>query len=385
VLQAYNYRVLEPQSGTMMAEAAYQPFRRHPVLVDWMGALETNWRATGVSFSLVARLPQVWVYQMDSSPGDGLMLSAFKVDQGQPLGLVLMGYGAYGDLSRLRAEHLWDDFLTMAASLQAAGPAPADETSANITPATATPAPTSTAYPLEVHQAYSSGLTVDEYALPGPPTLDPLDFTLQRWTLAEILARHGHDGGPYVRSNFGVDAQGGNMSTEWHGQTLTAREIYTNSTSGDVRVLVAKRMLFALPVGPGGPIDNLRELITYDGDWLLEAADVTFGTDPITHASLVTTTGQIVEDGLLLNARDGYQSAFGLQLLRGKPFYFYQQAGQIGIVCDGHAMPLGYHAVPHYGCCSGAELSPQQRENMVAFFAQKAGAWYYVEIGKYAP
>ena len=239
--------------------------------------------------------------------------------------------------------------------------------------------------PAETHTTLPSGLTVDEYALQGPPTLDPLNFTPLRLTQPDIVARHRKDGGQFVASNFGMDALGGNISTEWHGQTLTAREIFTDSTTGVVNVLLAQQVIFTLPIGPGGPIDNLRRLFNYDGHWLLEVADVTRGTDPITHDNVVTTAGQIVEDGLILNARHGYQSAFGLQLLRGKLFYFYQQAGQIGIVYDGHRTPLGYDAVPHYGCCSGAELNPKPRENMVSFFAQKGGGWFYVEIGNFLP
>jgi hypothetical protein len=237
-----------------------------------------------------------------------------------------------------------------------------------------------------MHTTLPSGLTLDEYALQRPPALDPLDFTLVRGTLADILARHAQDGGAIVPRNEANDAQGPYLSTEWHGQTLIAREIFTTTpTGGVVDVLVGSRKIYRLPIGDVSPLTPLQQLFTYDGHWLLEAALVTHSADTLTNIYTLTATGQIVEDGVLLNARDGYQAAFGLQLLRGKPFYFYQQAGQIGMAYDGHNTLLGYDAIPHYGCCSGAELNPRQRENMVAFFAQKGAVWYYVEIGRYGP
>jgi hypothetical protein len=68
-------------------------------------------------------------------------------------------------------------------------------------------------------------------------------------------------------------------------------------------------------------------------------------------------------------------------MMRGKPFYFFQEEGQIGFVYDGQEYFLGYTQIPHEACCSGAELNPISAENMVAFYAQRDGKWYYVEIG----
>ncbi len=65
----------------------------------------------------------------------------------------------------------------------------------------------------------------------------------------------------------------------------------------------------------------------------------------------------------------------------GKPFYFFRRGGRIGFSYEGQEVLLGYDRVPHYECCSGAELNPVHAENMVAFFAQRDGKWYYVEIG----
>jgi hypothetical protein len=94
-------------------------------------------------------------------------------------------------------------------------------------------------------------------------------------------------------------------------------------------------------------------------------------------------SGQVILDGVSLNQRYGYQESFGFQLLRGKPFYFFRKDGKIGAAYDGQAIPLGYDSIPHYGCCSAGELNPRRSGNMLWFFAERDGAWYYVEIGDY--
>ena len=62
-------------------------------------------------------------------------------------------------------------------------------------------------------------------------------------------------------------------------------------------------------------------------------------------------------------------------------FYFFEKDGQIGISFDDEILMLGFEEILHYGCCSAGMLNPIQAQNMVAFFAQREGTWYYVEIG----
>ena len=45
-----------------------------------------------------------------------LMLSAYKVDGGQPLVITLLGAGTYAALDRLEAEGIVDDLVTMVES-----------------------------------------------------------------------------------------------------------------------------------------------------------------------------------------------------------------------------------------------------------------------------
>jgi hypothetical protein len=91
--------------------------------------------------------------------------------------------------------------------------------------------------------------------------------------------------------------------------------------------------------------------------------------------------GEVIQDGISLNKQHGYQEAFGFQLMKGKSFYFFKKRGRLGISYNGVEIPLGYTQVPHYWCCSAAALNPRSAKNMVAFFAQRGGVWYYIEIG----
>jgi hypothetical protein len=92
-------------------------------------------------------------------------------------------------------------------------------------------------------------------------------------------------------------------------------------------------------------------------------------------------SGEIFLNGKSLSNSNGYDQAFGFQLMKGKPFYFLQQNGKIGISFDGEQNRLDYDQIPHYQCCSAAELNPRIAPNVVSFFAQRQGKWYYVEIG----
>ncbi len=103
--------------------------------------------------------------------------------------------------------------------------------------------------------------------------------------------------------------------------------------------------------------------------------------------------GDIVQGGVSLSERYGYDEAFDFQLMNGKPFYFFKRNGNIGISYAGQIAWLGYDEVPHhaevYGCGGSASMelygwggiTPLHSENMVAFYARSGDRWYYVEMG----
>ncbi len=262
-----------------------------------------------------------------------------------------------------------------------------------------TPTPPATpAAAAERHQPLTAGLTLDEYALAAPPDGDRIaDTSPLSGSWADIVARHQGEGGAVLWPDFTTDAQGRRtLTVQWRGQPLLARELLNasprhldlvmrraNPLWHLVQVWQGDRSLYLISTGDVSPVDKLRAFLAYGDHWLLEVAYVASYFDAATGLIKDTVTGYVVQDGVLLNTPDSDEEAFGLQLLRGQPFYFYQRTGQFGIVYAGQHVPLGYDGVPHYGCCSNAMLNPIVRTNMVSFFARRGQTWYYVEIGAY--
>ncbi len=71
---------------------------------------------------------------------------------------------------------------------------------------------------------------------------------------------------------------------------------------------------------------------------------------------------------------------FGFQLLGGKPFHFYQKDNRVHVSYDNQDLPLEYDTIPHYNCCSAAELNPRSGPNWIGFFGRREKTWYYAEI-----
>ncbi len=264
------------------------------------------------------------------------------------------------------------------------------------TAAPATPAPIATASSAsdEKHLALESGLRVEEFALNGAPEVDPLKFTLRNGQVGIVGASPDIFFLPSNRLSppaSEIDA-GGNriIKASLGSETLsavlfeTSRTVHVDDGSVTlqeaVQVVRGGQVIYTTQPADASPIDPLRGLWTYGGShWVLEYARVTNTVkDNIVDS---TVTGQIILDGELLNDSLGYQEAFGFQIIKGLPFYLFKRDGQIGVVYNGHETLLGYDNVPHYGCCSAAEMNPRQYAGGVTFFAQRGGTNYYVEIG----
>jgi len=160
---------------------------------------------------------------------------------------------------------------------------------------------------------------------------------------------------------------------------LIAREEFSpNGSESWVSVLDGDQEIYRIATGPSSPVNPLRGFWSYADHWVLETALVNLNeaNDP----AVKFTTGQISQDGVLLNEQFGYSEMFGFQTLGGKLFFFFEKDGQLGFAYDGQVVEAGYSAIPHYQCCSEAALNPQSAQNLIAFFAQKGAMWYYVEI-----
>jgi len=217
------------------------------------------------------------------------------------------------------------------------------------------------------------GPTLESTLLAGPPTTEPLTFEPIGQTQAEVLARHAAERQrAYALEVRSDDQYRPTLTAEWAGGTLLARIDSDPTTQAQTaRLLEDGQVIFTAPAGFPSPAVPLQGLWTYDDHWALE----------LLMATQDEWKGEVFVDGQLLNDQLGYDEAFGFQLLDGKPFYFYQKGGTIGVNFDGTSTDLGYTRVIHYECCSGSVLNPVKAHAMVAFFAEEAGGWRYVEIG----
>ena len=231
--------------------------------------------------------------------------------------------------------------------------------------------------------SFPSGLSVEEHLLMEAHQVDPLSFSPVLGCQEDVLKRHQQERGKRFSDNYIVEQGRGTMSVDWQGGKLMARETRNKADNRvGVEVISGSQTIFSIQLGDSGPIRPLQGLWTYGSHWILEVVHV---SQQINSENEVKSAwfGEIIWDGPSLNEKKGYDESFGFQLMHGKPFYFFRKEGRIGFVYDVQEVLLEYTQVPHYECCSGAELNPVSAENMVAFFAQRDGKWYYVEIGAF--
>jgi len=113
----------------------------------------------------------------------------------------------------------------------------------------------------------------------------------------------------------------------------------------------------ALAVGAYMP---LRAFLSWDGHWALEMDD------------------HLIVDGEDVGEARGYDAAFGLALIRSRPFYFFEQEGSVHISYDGQTLPEVYDEVYHNQCCEGSIHNVAAGEDVVWFHALRDGTWYFV-------
>ncbi len=146
------------------------------------------------------------------------------------------------------------------------------------------------------------------------------------------------------------------------------------SPAGAVEMRRAGKGIQTLPIAFGGSLLDFMGLWTYQDHWTIEVLSKL-------DLNLNNPVGDIYTDGVSLNQKLGYQDSFNFTYLNDQPFYFYKKDGKIGISFAGQAIPLDYNQVLHDGCCSAGVFNPGVSQNMVSFFAERDGAWYYVDVG----
>lgn len=222
----------------------------------------------------------------------------------------------------------------------------------------------------------ASPLQLEEHPLAGAPQPEAFRFQPLDGTQQDVLAKHAQDRARV----FAVETVmvEGNPSIKSLGESGDLLAVLVQAAPGSqaqsVRVLHGDQTLLETPAGLPSPVLPLQGLWAYDGHWALE----------ILLADQDTWAGQVFIDGALVNERQDYDEAFGLQLLAGRPFYFFNRDGQLGYAYDGQETLLDYDEIPHYRCCGESSLNPLQAEQMVAFFGVQDGNWYYVELGDFS-
>lgn len=224
-------------------------------------------------------------------------------------------------------------------------------------------------------QQLSGSLQLEEHQLLGAPDSESFSFQPVQGEQEQILAEHANERSKIYPKE--VNTVEGNPAISSLGDREDMLAVLITPVQGQpemvVRVMDGGDIIFETYAGLPSPELPLQGLWTYDEHWVLE----------ILLADEDTWAGQVFMDGELVNELKGYDEAFSLQLLAGKPFFFYSRDGHVGYSFDGQEIDLEYKEIPHYLCCSGSSLNPVQAESMVAFFAQKEEVWFYVELGNF--
>lgn len=103
-------------SNTYMA--GMRGFEQKGTLAAWQKEREALWHSLGISFYLLQQSSNSAIYVVEWAPNQ-LQLIAHVVDKGQPLIVVLYGFGFFSNVGELTKAGLLTDFQTMVASVTA--------------------------------------------------------------------------------------------------------------------------------------------------------------------------------------------------------------------------------------------------------------------------
>ena len=140
-------------------------------------------------------------------------------------------------------------------------------------------------------------------------------------------------------------------------QGVSAGELVTIKQNGEP--------IYTSIAAPEPTSEAVKGLYSYDGHWVLEV------------------NGTLIVDGAIWNLKNvPAEEIFNFAVIQGRPFFFYSRGGTIHAWYDGADLPVSYAQVVHYRCCEPAAFNPRTSPQMVAFYAERDGWWYYIEIGE---
>jgi hypothetical protein len=147
------------------------------------------------------------------------------------------------------------------------------------------------------------------------------------------------------------------------------------------------RPVQAIPEGtqesiPAGTVEVYRAgAVTFTRDYQNRVAAAGFiGLWTYGEHWALETVDQVVIDSADVNSLYGFVKSYEFHLLNGKPLYFFEVGGKVGVSFDGNTAFLPFSSVPHYACCSAAEYNPVQVGDVLLLFGQQGDAWFYVEV-----
>lgn len=188
---------------------------------------------------------------------------------------------------------------------------------------------------------------------------DRTDFTMLIESASsgiQLVRKEGMEAGPQ-------DSAGWRKGyPRYFGNSLISATLQRQGDQGTVKVFMDGNQIKQVDFNQAAPLDGLYGLWTDENHWYLEVAD------------------QVLIDGVSQNDRQGYSASFGFMFIHQRPFHLFVKEGRAGIYYDGQELVLPGDSVPHYACCSKAELNPQQRAGGVVFYLQSGKQWYYAAI-----
>jgi hypothetical protein len=161
------------------------------------------------------------------------------------------------------------------------------------------------------------------------------------------------------------DAEQSNWLPPAYVGDALARVTYTGFPTLTYKVELDSLVVYSGTALAQGAYMPLQRFTTWDGHWVLEV------------------DGHLIMDGQDLGQSLDYDAAFGFSLIRGQPFYFFEQDGQVRLSFGGRTLPNVYDQVFHNQCCEAAIHNVEYLNDVILFHALWNGTWYLVEAGVY--
>lgn len=219
-------------------------------------------------------------------------------------------------------------------------------------PASTIPQPSSHGTP---HSA--AGLTIEEYAIVPAASVKP-GFDLVNRVPPEAMARRQAWRNPVRRCVPGIHADCPPLVIGEHTYVVEMHDMQHYALLQDGVAIYSH----TTPPRSDIPVYNLTE---WEGQWVLEIHD------------------EVIIDGDSFNEQQGYTRVFNWRVVHGQLFYFFEQDGRVRISYGGETLTQTYKEIVHNQCCEPAVCNVQTYADMVAFYALRRDAWFYVEMGVY--